>query len=233
MIWSGGGADAVTNPDFETGVTDGWWFWAATGTGASVAWDTTTATVGRASARVHVETAVAEDWRVAYASTNSLSMFGNVAYTATFWARASRERPLTVAAAVTGTSYATSTVQLGTAWRQYQVVLTPRVSCMAQLRFWLGVADGDVWLDDVHLQRGVTGVYRRDFANGTVLVNPSAAPLTVPLGAVFRKILGATDPATNDGSSVTAVTVPASDAVFLIGADTVPPSATRDLRITR
>lgn len=232
MIWAGGGADAVTNPDFEAGVIDGWWFWAATATGATVAWDTTTAAVGRASARVHVESAVAEDWRVAYASTGSLSMIGNVAYTATFWARASRERPMTVAAAVTGTSYASSTVQLGTAWRQYQVVLTPRVTCTAQLRFWLGVADGDVWLDDVHLQRGVSGVYRRDFANGTVLVNPSAAPLTVPLGAVFRRILGATDPASNDGSSVTEVTVPASDAVFLIGADTVPPAATRDLRIT-
>lgn len=232
MIWAGGGADAVTNPDFETGVTDGWWFWAGTATGASVAWDTTTAAVGRASARVHVETAVAEDWRVAYASTGSLSMIGNVAYTATFWARASRERPLTVAAAVTGTSYASATVQLGTAWRQYQVVLTPRITCTAELRFWLGVADGDVWLDDVHLQRGVSGVYRRDFANGTVLVNPSSGPLTVPLGAVFRRILGATDPANNDGSSVTEVTVPASDAVFLIGADTVPPAATRDLRIT-
>jgi hypothetical protein len=233
MIWAGGGPDAVTNPGFESSVTDGWGFWAAPATGASVARDTTTAAVGRASARVHVGIAAAEDWRVTYTSAGSMSMLGNVAYTATFWARASRERPMTVAAAVTGTSYASASVQLGTAWRQYQAVLTPSATCTAQLRFWLAVTDGDVWLDDVHLQRGVSGVYRRDFANGSVLVNPSYDPLTVPLGATFRRILGTTDPVNNDGSSVTEVTVPASDAVFLIGLDTVPPAATRDLRITR
>ncbi len=238
MIWSGGGADAVTNPGFETSATDGWWFWRHSATPAAVTLDSTTAAVGRASARIHVETAGAYDWYVTYASTGSLDMIGNVAYTATFWARASRERRVTVAAAVTGTSYASGTVQLGTEWRQHQVVLTPTVTCSAQLRFWLGLADGDVWLDDVHLRRGVSGIYRRDFANGTVLVNPSAAPLTVPLGATFRRILGTADPATNDGAAVTEVTVPASDALFLVGAevagaDQVPPDAPQDLRIVR
>jgi hypothetical protein len=233
MIWSGDADDAVTNPGFEASVTDGWWLWCHSASPATVTRDTTTSAVGAASARVHVVAAGTSDWHVMYGSTGSLTMLGNVAYTATFWARASQARSITVAAAVTGTSYATGTAELGTAWRRYQVVLKPVATCTAQLRFWLGLADGDVWLDDVHLQRGVTGIYRRDFANGSVLVNPSDGPLTVPLGATFRKILGTADPATNDGSSVTEVTVPASDAIFLIGADTVAPDAPRDLRIAR
>ena len=238
MIWSGGGADAVTNPGFETSATDGWWFWRHSATPAAVTRDSTTAAVGGASARIHVETAGAYDWYVTYASTGSLDMIGNVAYTATFWARASRERRVTVAAAVTGTSYASGTVQLGTEWRQYQVVLTPTVTCSAQLRFWLGLADGDVWLDDVHLRRGVSGIYRRDFTHGTVLVNPCTPPPTLPPGATPRRILGAVDPATNDGAAVTEVTVPASDALFLIGAevagaDVTPPDAPQDLRVDR
>lgn len=233
MIWAGDGPDAVTNPDFESSVTDGWWLWFDAASPASVARDTTTSATGGASARIHVASAGAYDWHVAYASTGSLPMSAYGTYAATFWARASRARAITVAAAVTGTSYATGTAQLDTEWRRYQVVLSPGVSCTAQLRFWLGLDDGDVWLDDVHLQQGVTGVYRRDFANGTVLVNPSDAALTVPLGATFRRILGTVDPATNDGASVTVVTVPAGDAVFLVGADPVAPAAPRDLRIAR
>jgi hypothetical protein len=233
MIWSGGGADAVTNADFEAGVTEGWSFWHAASTPATVTRDSTTSATGQASARIHIETAGAYDWYVAYATSSSLSMIAYVTYTATFWARASRERSIAVAATAPGTSYAGNTIQVGTEWRQYQVALIPKVSCTAQLTFFLGLAEGDVWLDDVHLRRGVTGVYRRDFENGTILLNPSSSALTVPLGETFRRILGTADPVTNDGASVTEVTVPASDALFLIGADRVPPGAPRDLRIGR
>ena len=55
--------------------------------------------------------------------------------------------------------------------------------------------------------------------------------ITVPLETAFRKILGTTDPVVNDGSRVTEVTVPPSDALFLIGRDTIPPAAPSDLRI--
>ena len=85
--------------------------------------------------------------------------------------------------------------------------------------FCLAADDGDVWLDDVHFQAGATNVYRRDFQNGIVLVNPAAQALTVPLEPTFRRILGTADPVVNDGSMVTEVTVPPSDALFLIGGD--------------
>jgi hypothetical protein len=231
MIWAGSGFDPVTNPDFESSVTDGWSLWSHASAAATLARDTTTSATGRASALIHVGAADSANWHVTFWSTGYLPMVAHGTYTATFWARASKPRVMSVAAAVTGTSYAAGTVELGPDWRQYQVILTPRVTCTAQLHFWLGLDDGDVWLDDVHLRQGVTGIYRRDFANGTVLVNPSGAALTVPLGTTFRKILGTVDPVTNDGTSVTGVTVPGSDAIFLVGADTVAPDAPRDLRI--
>jgi hypothetical protein len=233
MIWAGGGADGVTNPDFESSVTDGWWLWDDPTAAATVVRDSTTSATGASSALVRVTAGGSEDWHVAFASLGTLAMTAYRSYAATFWARASRTRSIVVAAAVTGTSYATARVEIGTEWRQYQVALTPVVSCTAQLRFWLGRDTGDLWLDDVHLRQGVSGIYRRDFENGTILVNPSSSALTVPLGATYRRILGTVDPVTNDGASVTEVTVPASDALFLIGADRVPPAAPRDLRISR
>jgi hypothetical protein len=100
----------------------------------------------------------------------------------------------------------------------------------AQLQFHLGGQAGDVWVDDVHFQQGVTSLWRRDFQNGIVLVNPAFTPMTAPLGQSFRRISGVSDPATNDGAIVTQITVPPSDARFLIGDDQIAPAAINDLR---
>ena len=60
------------------------------------------------------------------------------------------------------------------------------------------------------------GVYRRDFARGSVLVNPSSSPVTVMLGATFHRVVpaggGAVDgsgtaPGTLGSADVTAITV--------------------------
>jgi len=51
------------------------------------------------------------------------------------------------------------------------------------------------------------GVYRRDFANGSVLVNPSSAPVTVDLGGTFQRLVpsggGAVDASGNAPGSTT------------------------------
>jgi hypothetical protein len=232
MIWAGTGPDAVTNPDFESSVTDGWVVWTDASVAATVARDTTTAAMGRASARVHLPNAGAVNWYAVFRTTGTLTMQAGQSYSATFWAKASKPRPITVSAAVTGTSYVLSTLVVGTEWRHYQLILVPSVPCVAQLHLSLAADDGDVWLDDVHLQAGATNLYRRDFQNGIVLVNPAAQALTVPLERSFLKILGTADPVVNDGSTVTEVTVPPSDARFLLvplGGDSVPPATIRDL----
>jgi hypothetical protein len=60
------------------------------------------------------------------------------------------------------------------------------------------------------------GVWRRDFAGGVALVNPTAAPATVTLEAGLRKFAGRQAPDINDGQPVTELTLPARDGIVLV-----------------
>jgi hypothetical protein len=69
------------------------------------------------------------------------------------------------------------------------------------------------------------GVYRRDFAGGSVLVNPSSTSVTVPLGGAYQHVVpsggGAVDasgdePGTVTTMSVTSVTVAATSAAIVL-----------------
>jgi hypothetical protein len=223
VIWLGSGQDAVTNPDFETDVATGWLF--GSNIPASLAQDATTAAVGSASARVTVPAAASDARHVALSTVSTLAVSAYQPHSATFWARASTPRPITLAAGM----FAATRLPITTEWRRYQVTFVPPSSGDISLQFFLAEAAGDVWLDDVHFQAGVSNLYRRDFQNGIVLVNPSAEIMTVALERDYRKILGTRDPA-NDGSTVTQVTVNPSDAVFLIGDDRIPPNGVTDLQ---
>jgi len=231
MVWPGATADAVGNPGFETSATSGWNFGAFVP--ATLQQDLTTAAVGNASAHITVPAAGAQGYYVTFASTGTIPVAAGMPYSATFWAKASVPVSLPVVAGIQGAGQvAQRDVMIGTEWRQYQVVLVPTASQNAQLEFYLAGQAGEVWLDDVHFQAGVTSLWRRDFQNGTVLVNPSGTAMTVPLGRPYRRILGMHDTAVNDGSTVTQVAVPASDALFLIGNDVTPPATVTDLHPT-
>ncbi len=229
MIWLGTGLDASTNPGFETDVTSGWTFNALVP--GTLTRDTGTSAVGAASARVNVPAAAQYEWSVNLNTVGTLNVFNGNAYSATFWAKASAPRTLPVVMGVAGAGeVARRTVDLTTSWRRYQVVLVPRVSGVGTLSFFLSGAAGDVWLDDVHMQAGVTNLWRRDFQNGIVLVNPGPSALTVDLGGTFRRIAGVVDPVNNDGMPGAFVTVGPSDARFLLGSDATPPARVVDLR---
>jgi hypothetical protein len=69
------------------------------------------------------------------------------------------------------------------------------------------------------------GVYRRDFAKGTALVNPSSSPVTVTLGATMNQVVpsgggpipaAGTAPGSISTMPVTSVSVPATGAVLLL-----------------
>ena len=224
MIWLGPGPDAVTNPSFETDVTSGWDFSAAIP--ATLVQDTQTAAQGGASARITISTVGSVPWMASLNCVNEIPAVASQPYSATFWARASQPRTITVSFG----AFTSTRISITTEWRRYQVTLVPPVSGTAGLQFFLAEATGDVWFDDVHFQAGVTNLYRRDFQNGIVLVNPASTAMTAPLERDFRKILGIRDLATNDGSTVTQVTVGASDALFLIGDDRIAPAAVQDLQ---
>jgi len=228
MIWIGTAPDAVTNPDFESDVTTGWTLF--TTVGSTVTRDTLSPAVGSASAHVTVPVAGSVSWATAFATTGSIALSPGVTYSATFWARSDRVRGIRVVAGqMSSGEFTSQALTIGPTWKQYQVALVSPSSGNSKLAFYLGGEIGDVWLDDCHFQAGSTSLYRRDFQNGIVLVNPAATPLTVPLGRTFRKIAGVADPAVNDGSTVTQVTVNASDALFLIGSDQTPPASVHDL----
>jgi len=230
MVWVGPTPDASTNPTFETSVTTGWRFF--TTVGSSISRDATTAGEGSASAHVTIPTAdPGVEWATAFSTAASLPVTMGTQYSATFWAKAAFPRTIVVSAGFAGGggSYALTIVQLTTQWQRYQVVLIPDASGNAELDFNVAGQTGDVWFDDVHFQQGVYSVYRRDFQNGSVLVNPGSTAQSVVLESSFRRILGSVDPTTNNGLNSTSQTVPAMDALFLIGADRTPPAAVQDL----
>jgi hypothetical protein len=62
-----------------------------------------------------------------------------------------------------------------------------------------------------------SGVYRRDFQNGIVLVNPKGnGPRTVKLETDFHKLKGTQDPTVNDGQIVRSVTLKDRDGLVLM-----------------
>jgi hypothetical protein len=69
------------------------------------------------------------------------------------------------------------------------------------------------------------GVWRRYFSNGVVLNNSTTAAQTVSLGGTYRRLSGSQAPTVNNGASVTSVTIPSGDGLFLVGANAAPTSA--------
>jgi len=86
---------------------------------------------------------------------------------------------------------------------------------------------GVVWFDEFDVKLGTAspppttawskGTWRRDFANGIVLVNPKGnGAQTVTLDTNFVKIRGVQDPVTNNGQVVRTVTLNDRDAIILL-----------------
>jgi len=59
-------------------------------------------------------------------------------------------------------------------------------------------------------------VWRRDFENGVVLVNPTMFAKTVKLEPGLRRLVGNQDPAINDGSPASLVTLASKDGIVLL-----------------
>jgi hypothetical protein len=230
FLWAGTAPDAVSNPGFETDVTSGWLFKWFSPASATITRDATTSGTGTASAKIHIASPGTVDWHVYLSSVGQLSVFAYNSYSATFRCKASEPRTIHVLA---GNSRGEAMIDVGTEWKQYQAVLLPTISMSASLTFFLGTQAGDVWFDDVHFQAGATSVWRRDFQNGIVLVNPTELPLTVPLETTFRRILGTHAPSVNDGTLSATGTIPPHDAIFLLRAslDRTRPAAIQDLRV--
>ncbi len=229
MVWLNPAADLITaNNGFENGLA-GWTAVTAPATQSTITTDDSTVAVGARSLRADVGQSSSFHNFTSVAATDTFPVTAGLTYGLTFWAKASAARTIDLVLDTGGAG--TVSLPITTAWRQYQLPLTPSTAnANATVRFDLAAAAGAVWLDDVHFQTGLTNVYRRDFDHGAVLVNPSAAPQTVTLEKPYQKILGTAAPEVNDGSVATSVTANSSDALFLLSVDVTPPAAVTDLR---
>lgn len=61
-----------------------------------------------------------------------------------------------------------------------------------------------------------SGVWRRDFQHGTVLVNSTNERKTVDLDADFERLHGSQDPAVNNGEISSIITIPPQDGIILL-----------------
>ena len=230
LLWAGNAPDAIINNGFESSVSNDWTFAFFAPAAATLSRDATTAAVGGSSAKVHITSSSSVEWHVHLTSIGQLNLFAGSSCSATFWCKAGAPRILHVLA---GNSGGNAYVAVDTTWRQYQVVMQPTLSMTASLTFFLGLDAGDVWFDDVHFQPGASSVWRRDFQNGIVLVNPTELALDVPLETQFRRILGVHAATINDGSLAATMHIGPADALFLLRAqiDRTPPAAVLDLHV--
>ncbi len=208
---------AALNPGFESSLT-GWNF--ATTAGATWARDTVQPAVGVASAHVTVPSPGTSGKSTRVSTVGYLDLWPNRSYRISFWMRSAIARAVVVAAVnlYNGTDVLTRTVYPTSTWQHYDLDVTaPSYDSIVDLEFRVGGAPVDTWIDEVHFTQWGLALYRRDFENGIVLVNPTASPMTASLDTPCRRILGARDPL-NDGTSVAEVSVPATDAVFLLRA---------------
>jgi hypothetical protein len=60
------------------------------------------------------------------------------------------------------------------------------------------------------------GVWMRHYANGLVLVNPTAAPQTIDVGPGYVRLKGTMDPAVNNGAAEQLVTLPAKGGLVML-----------------
>ncbi len=199
QVEAGASTNLLTNGGFEAGL--GKWQLNVSNDGqgkATATVDTGIAAVGTSSAHLDIVSAGTVNWHIDL-EQGSLPLSAGVEYRVQFWARADSPRAITVfsqGGAPNYTNYGLSAqFAIGTSWSLYSASFTAAATANdGRLEFWVGDVAGNVWLDDVQLYPQKPQVYRRDFANGIVLLNGSATPQTVMLEAAFKRFTGAQAP---------------------------------------
>lgn len=84
---------------------------------------------------------------------------------------------------------------VGNTWKSYScVVVAGATETTGRLTISLGAKIGTVWIDDVKLVRHQPDLFRRDFDNGTVILNATASRQIIPVGGLYKRLNGAQAP---------------------------------------
>ncbi len=143
----------------------------------------------------------------------SVSLTKGKWYTLVFSMKADRVRQIKADIAGVGQSY-----MINDEWRRYVMAFKAKQTGLNSIKFQVGREDTPVWLDSVRIFEGNPNVFRRDFENGTVVVNATEDIQVVDLKSVFQRINGNQD-AINDGKNVQIVTIAPYDAAILVRPD--------------
>jgi hypothetical protein len=215
------GPDLIVNPGFENpaSIAKPWVFSSGKSYGCTATGDidTSTAASGSASAHVNVTATDGTDWHVSlYQDGRSLTQ--GAIYDLTFYAKADRERNITLGAQKNVNPWdnygLSSKVKITPEWRKYTVTFKAKANAAADARiqFFTGETTGEVWIDEVHLALHPPDVYRRDFTNGIALLNGTNSVQTVALEPGFKRLSGSQSPMFEtilDDSTATAFSTPA------------------------
>jgi hypothetical protein len=163
-------------------------------------------------------TTIGPNYKLALA--HPFSVVAGKTYRVTFSAKASAQYNMgaLIYDGTNGTNYyPDDSARVTTEWSNFSLPVTATKTGRGTLNFYFGDFPGTVWLDNVTVSEAVPEVWRREFTGGTALVNASDSAVTVDLGGTYHKIKGTQAPTVNDGSLVTAVTIPAKDGLVLLG----------------
>lgn len=214
------GPELVPNGGFELGVDNAWRFQVTGGT-AQIAADASRTAATAPSARIDTQVASGPVVKL-YASP--IRVVAGETYTLRFWARASRGQELLVHL------YADDCPSrrclrdvrfwLGKRWKKYEYSFLAPADAGAGLNLFVS-EPGSVWIDDVSLRAGDTGVYRRNFDRGIVLLNYTGREQTIPLESSYQRLHVAGHDL-YDGTLVRQETLAPFDARILVRPGTVP-----------
>lgn len=184
-------ANLVSNGGYEA--QGSWTFYSNAGAKASFRPVRSDKHEGLSSALLEIAASNA-DWHVSV-NQGGLKIERGVTYELSFWARSDTPHPLTVALSKDAPDWRnyglSENISISPSWKQYFFHFYAReTTADARLQLMAGAKTGSVWIDDVRMTAATVPVYRRDFANGAVLLNPNASPQAVQMEPGFQRLNG-------------------------------------------
>jgi hypothetical protein len=147
------------------------------------------------AARVNITNAgQGVNWHVTFAQFNR-TLKGGTRYDFIFSAKADTARTIAASAQKDGGDYRgyglSKNVAITTAWQTYTATFQATEDATdARLQFFVGTQTGSVWFDNVSLAEHPPDVYRRDFTNGTAILNATTTRQTVTVGPGYARMKG-------------------------------------------
>jgi hypothetical protein len=194
-VGSVSGKELIENGGFEADLKDSWrlWFDRNGGGAATAQRDTSDKHDGAAAARISITSPGRRGGMEFGQFARALEQ--GKSYDLTFWAKADPALEITAASSKASPDWdnygLSQVVRLTPKWQEVRLTFeAKRTAQDARIQFLFGGEAGTLWFDDVSLKEHGEDVYRRDFQNGTVLLNGTRRRQTVNVGEGLARLKG-------------------------------------------